>query len=404
MTQSISQQKVLIVDDTPENIDVLGGILKPYYKRSVALTGEKALKIAASKEPPDVILLDIMMPGTDGYEVCRRLKEDEKTKHIPVIFVTTKREVADETKGFELGAVDYITKPVSPPIVLARLKTHLELKLAQEEMANQNVILDKKVRERTAELTLTQEVTIESMATLAEHRDPETGGHIKRTKNYVRALAEQLVTHLRFCRYLDDEVIDLLYKSAPLHDIGKIAVEDGILLKPGKLTDEEFEIMKKHTVYGNNAISASESRLGANSFLRIAREIAHTHHEKWDGTGYPQGLSGDGIPIPGRLMAVADVYDALISKRIYKPAFSHQKAVGIVVEGRGTQFDPDILDAFLEIEDDFRQIALEFADSEEGREALEDQGDDRQMDTPEMESVEAIGIPQSLADPYPACC
>lgn len=365
MSLGVDRQKVLIVDDTPENVDVLGGILKPYYRRSVALNGEKALKIAVSKEPPDIILLDIMMPGMDGYEVCRRLKAEEETRRIPVIFVSTKREVEDEAKGFELGAVDYITKPVSPPIVLARIRTHLELKRAREEIENQNMILDRKVRKRTAELAITQEVTIESMATLAEHRDPETGGHIQRTKNYVRALAEQLVTHLKFSHYLDDDVIDLLYKSAPLHDIGKVAVEDGILLKPGRLTDEEFETMKKHTIYGSEAISASERRLGENSFLRIAREIAHTHHEKWDGTGYPQGLSGEDIPIPGRLMAVADVYDALISKRIYKPAFPHEKAVAIVVEGRGTQFDPDVVDAFLEIEDDFREIALEYADPEE---------------------------------------
>jgi len=371
MTQRLPHKKILIVDDTPENIDVLGNILKPHYRRSVALNGEKALEIAASKEPPDAILLDIMMPGIDGYEVCRRLKADENTRHIPVIFVTTMREATDEARGFELGAVDYITKPVSPAIVLARLKTHLELESVRGELENQNVILDQKVRERTAELSLTQEVTIESMATLAEHRDPETGGHIRRTKNYVKVLAEGLVTHLRFSHYLDDRIIGLLYKSAPLHDIGKVAVADEILLKPGKLTAAEYEEMKKHTTYGNSAISVAESRLGDNSFLRIAREIAHTHHERWDGTGYPQGLSGDDIPIPGRLMAVADVYDALISKRVYKPAYPHREAVETMADGKATQFDPDVLDAFLEVRDEFREIALEYADAEEERDVPE---------------------------------
>ncbi len=364
------QPKILIVDDTPENIDVLGEILKPLYRRSVALNGEKALKLSRSGEPPDLILLDIMMPGMDGYEVCQKLKADPKTSKIPIIFVTAKSEVEDETRGLELGAVDYITKPVSPPIVLARIKTHLDLKTARDLLEDQNRVLEQKVAERTEELVLTQDVTINSLASLAETRDNETGGHIRRTQHYVRALAEELMTHPAFSHFLDEEAIDLLYKSAPLHDIGKVGVPDAILLKPGKLTDEEFLEMKKHAVYGREAIlKAEESFKGkvGSSFLRFAREIAYTHHEKWDGSGYPKGISGPDIPIPGRLMAAADVYDALISKRVYKTPFSHSKAVQILSKGRGSHFDPDVIDAFLKIQEEFRNIALDFADHDEER-------------------------------------
>ncbi len=359
------QLRLLLVQHAPQNIDVLGTILKPFYKRSVALNGPKALKIATSGNRPDLILLDIMMPGMDGYEVCRRLKEDERTTDIPIIFITAKSEVQDETKCFELGAVDYITKPVSPTVVLARVKTHLELKLARDALARQNEFLEQKARERTRELALTQDVTIICLASLAETRDNETGAHILRTQRYIKALAEELVTNSRFCEVLDDETIELLYKSAPLHDIGKVGVPDSILLKPGKLTDEEFETMKQHTTLGRDSILKAESMYEGGettSFLSHAREIAYTHHEKWNGTGYPEGLRGEKIPVSGRLMAVADVYDALITKRVYKPAFSHEKAARIIVEGKGGHFDPAVVDAFIEQEQVFKEIAVEFAD------------------------------------------
>lgn len=365
MYDQLSTQKILIVDDTPENIDVLNGVLAD-YKRSVATNGGKALQIARSANPPDLILLDIMMPEMDGYEVCRRLKADEKTKKIPVIFLTAMTEEESEKKGLELGAVDYITKPISPPIVQERVKTHLFLKLARDFLENQNEILEEKVRERTKELALTQDVTIHSMAVLAEYRDPETGGHIRRTQNYLRALAVHLQGHHKFGSFFDDATIETLYKSAPLHDIGKVGVPDNILLKPGKLTDEEFAVMKKHATYGRDAIMAAEKMLGSEStFLRFAREIAYSHQEKWDGSGYPQGVKGEDIPISARLMAVADVYDALISKRVYKPPFTHQKAVDIISEGKGTHFDPDMVESFLEIADEFNKIAIKFADDEQ---------------------------------------
>jgi len=225
-----------------------------------------------------------------------------------------------------------------------------------------NTMVDR-IKERTAELARTRDVTILSLATLAETRDNETGAHILRTQRYVRALAEHLKNHPRFSHELNAETIDLLYKSAPLHDVGKVGIPDAILLKPGKLTDEEFTIMKTHASLGAEALEVAERELGTNSFMRYAREIAATHHEKWDGSGYPNSLKGDDIPISGRLMAVADVYDALISKRVYKPAFSHEKAMGILREGRGTHFDPDVVDALNAIESEFTAIAYEFGDT-----------------------------------------
>jgi putative two-component system response regulator len=273
MNDQIKNSRILIVDDTPENIDVLVEVLSS-YKRSVATNGEKALQIAGSDNPPDLILLDIMMPGMDGYEVCQKLKSEKKTRAIPVIFLTAMADEKSEKKGLALGAVDYITKPISPPIVMERVKNHLLLKLAHDSLANQNVILDEKVKERTKELALTQDVIIFSMAVVAEYRDPETGGHIKRTQNYIKALATKLRDQEKYTADLDDQTIDLLYKSAPLHDIGKVGVPDSILMKAGKLTDEEFDEMKKHPTYGRDAILGAEEMLGGKStFLRASLKI-----------------------------------------------------------------------------------------------------------------------------------
>ncbi len=354
---------VLIVDDERLNINLLVDLLGEEHTTLVAKSGEQALKRALGEPSPDLILLDIMMPDMDGYEVLHQLRADGRTREIPVIFVTAMGEVADETRGFELGAMDYITKPFSPPVVKARVRTHLALTLARRQLAAHNRILEEKVAERTRELVLTRDVTIHALASLAETRDNETGNHIRRTQHYVLQLAERLRDHPRFRDYLDDATIQMLFKSAPLHDMGKVGVPDRILLKPGKLTDDEFAIMKTHTTLGRDAITHAENALGIDrSFLRFIREIAHTHHEKWDGGGYPQGLSGEAIPVSGRLMAIADVYDALISKRVYKPAFSHEKAVAIIEEGRGSHFDPDMVTEFLAIADAFRDISLRFSD------------------------------------------
>ena len=365
MTLDFTQkQTILIVDDTPDNLTLMNGLLKDIYRTKIANNGERALAIAATLPLPELILLDIMMPGIDGYEVCRRLKADARTQDIPVIFLTAKTEVEDEQMGFDVGCVDYITKPISPPIVLARVKTHLLLKSAKDFLKDQNAFLEGEVEKRTKEVQVVQDVTIMAMGSLAETRDNETGNHIRRTQHYVRALAKKLQSNGKFSRHLDDATRELLFKSAPLHDIGKVGIPDAILLKPGKLTPGEFEIMKTHTTLGRDAILAAEKALDTpSSFLRYAREIAHYHQEKWDGSGYPEGLKGEQIPISARLMAIADVYDALISRRVYKPAFPHEKAVEIIKEGRGKHFDPDMTDAFLEIAPEFREIAKVFVDS-----------------------------------------
>ncbi len=357
---------ILVVDDTPDNLSLMSGLLKNLYKVKVTNSGDRALKIAQSETPPDLILLDIMMPEMDGYEVCEHLQADSSTRDIPVIFLTAKSEVEDEQHGLALGAVDYITKPFSPPIVLARVKNHLALKAMADFLRDQNEFLEKEVHKRTEEVMAIQDATIQVVTSLAETRDPETGNHIRRTQFYVKALAEKLSTHPRFAAELTEREIKMIYKSAPLHDIGKIGIPDMILLKPGRFTPEEFEIMKSHTTKGYDAIERAERQLGMKvGFLQIAKQIALSHQEKWDGSGYPHGLAGDEIPLPARLMAVADVYDALISRRVYKEGMPHEKALQIMRDGRGSHFDPDILDAFMEIEKTIRGIAVYYADTDQ---------------------------------------
>lgn len=355
--------KILIVDDTAENLQILMETLREEYAVVAAREGQRALALATAPSPPDLILLDVMMPGMDGFEVCMRLKADPATWAIPVLFITALNDEQSEVRGLTVGGVDFITKPFNPLLVRARVRGHLELKRHKDHLAEL-------VAERTRQLVLTQDVTIYTLASLAETRDPETGGHIRRTQAYVRLLASRLQQHPRFAPLLDGETVELLTKSAPLHDVGKVGVPDQILLKPGKLTDDEFREMKKHTVYGWNALKSARHQLGDNSFLRHAAEIAFTHHEKWDGSGYPRGLAGEAIPLSGRLMALADVYDALVTKRVYKPPFPHARAVAIIREGAGTHFDPAVAEAFLEQEGEFRLVALEHADSEEERAAL----------------------------------
>ena len=355
---------VLVVDDESVNIDLMVGLLKEDYRTLVAKDGEQALRRAGGSPRPDIVLLDVMMPGMDGYEVCRRLKADPATAAIAVIFVTAMSDVGNETAGFALGAVDYITKPISPPVVQARVKTHLENKQARDFIEDRNRVLQEMVAERTRELAATQDATILSMATIAETRDKETGDHIRRTQSYVRILARNLKASERHGAEIDEPSIELLYKSAPLHDIGKVGVPDAIPRKPAKLTSEEYDEMKKHAAYGYEAILATEKVLaesgfssGTASFLRYAREIAFCHHEKWDGTGYPRGLKAEEIPLSARLMALADVYDALTSKRVYKEGFSHEEAAKEIRAGRGSHFDPDVVDAFDAGEEAFKAIA-----------------------------------------------
>lgn len=364
--EGVVKPTILVVDDTPDNLSLMRELLRKDYQVQLANGGERALKLAAMQPQPDLILLDIMMPVMDGYEVCRRLKADAATRDIPVVFLTAKADVEDEKRGLELGAVDYITKPISPPVVLARVKIHLALKAHADFLRDKSDFLEAEVSKRTREVLAIQDVTILAMATLAETRDLDTGNHIRRTQHYVKALAEKLRTHPRFASVLTDNYIQMLFKSAPLHDIGKVGIPDRILLKPERLTPEEFEIMKTHTTLGRDAIEHAEIQLGMPvEFLSTAKEIALSHQEKWDGSGYPQGLAGEAIPLSARLMAVADVYDALISRRVYKNSVPHEQAVAIIQEGRGVHFDPDITDAFVELQESFRAIAARFADSDD---------------------------------------
>lgn len=363
MTRPDERPLIQLIDDAPENLTVLVELLQSSYRIRVATSGPRGIELA-QEVVPDLILLDVVMPDVDGYETCRQLKAEPRTAHVPVIFLTSHDTEEHERRGFEVGAVDYVRKPIRVPTLMARIRTHIELKRASDTLRNYSSRLEAEVAQRTHELSTIQDVTILTMASLAETRDNETGNHIRRTQLYVRELALALRHHPRFRDVLTAQNIELLYKSAPLHDIGKVGVPDDILRKPGKLTTDEFEQMKLHTVYGRDAIRRAEVLLDADaSFLRFAREIAYAHQEKWDGSGYPEGLAGDAIPLSTRIMAVADVYDALISARVYKPAFSHAEAVDILRRGRGQHFDPDILDAFLDLESTFEDIACAYADA-----------------------------------------
>ena len=354
---------ILIVDDSPENLMVLTELLSPTYRVLAAQSGEKCLRIASSKTRPDLILLDVMMPGMDGYEVLRQLRTNPETHRIPVVLLTALADPQSEEFGLSLGAVDYITKPIKPVIVQARVRTQLEAKQARDGLQDQNAALEAEVARRMTENDLIQQVSIRALAHLAEIRDPETGNHILRTQAYVRLLASALAGHPRFAETLSPDYIDLLSRSAPLHDIGKVGIPDHVLLKPGKLTPDEWEIMKTHAVLGCNAIAQAEADAAKPvGFLAIAKLIARSHHEKWNGSGYPDGLAGDDIPIAARLMALADVFDALTCKRIYKPAFSFDEASRIIVEGKGAHFDPDVVDAFIQRYDRFTAIAREHAE------------------------------------------
>jgi putative two-component system response regulator len=349
---------VLVVDDTAENLQLMHGLLRELYRVRLATNGDIALTLAGMKPLPDLILLDIMMPGLSGFEVCRRLKREPLTRAIPVIFLTAMDQDIDQEEGFRCGCVDYITKPIAPPLVMARVATQIALKQARDRLAETNASLQREVERQTREVQRVQEVTIMAMASLAETRDNETGMHLRRTQQYVRALAQDLQHHSPYADQLDDTAIELLTKSAPLHDIGKVGIPDGILLKPGKLTVDEFEVMKTHAVIGARIIASAEEWLAApSSFLRFAREIAHHHHENWDGSGYPDGLAGEAIPLSARLMAVADVYDALICRRVYKLPFSHGDAQRFITEGSGQKFDPLLVQAFTRLAPRFAEIA-----------------------------------------------
>ena len=340
-----SRQTILVVDDTPGNIDVLRSILRDVYQVKVATNGERALKIARSSPLPDLILLDIMMPVMDGYEVCSLLKSDYRTRHIPVIFVTAMGEVQDEARGFEVGGVDYITKPVSPPIVMARVRAQLAL-------SDQNRELAALVRVRTEQLSSTRLQIIQTLGRAAEYKDEDTGLHVVRMSYYSKIIG--------LAMGMSEDDAETMFNASPMHDIGKIGIPDRILQKPAKLDETEWSVMQRHPEIGAQIIGrmAEESAL-----LDLARTIALTHHEKWDGSGYPQGLVGEAIPIEGRIVALADVFDALTSARPYKRAWPVDEALQLIHEQSATHFDPQVVAAMDRVLESMLEIKLRYAES-----------------------------------------
>lgn len=340
-----NKKTILVVDDTPANIDILVQVLHERYKTKVATNGEKALQIARKFPQPDMILLDIMMPEMDGYKVCERLKSDPLTAKIPVIFITAMNHDEDEAKGLELGAVDYITKPIRPSITLSRIKTQLAL-------YDQNRELEEKVTVRTAELNESRLQVIRRLGRAAEYKDNETGLHVIRMSHYSRLIAESYIGGT-------SEWTELVFQASPMHDIGKIGIPDRILLKPEKLDDEEWAMMLKHPEFGAEIIGEHPSGL-----LQMAHEIALNHHEKYDGSGYPRGLKGEEIPLSARIVAIADVFDALTTLRPYKHAWSVEQAVDYILTSGGSHFDPELIGHFQAVLPQILSIRKEFAERE----------------------------------------
>ena len=375
MPDTATRPTLLVVDDTPENLTLLGELLRPHYRVRIASSGERALKAAHTEPRPDLILLDVMMPGMDGYDVLKRLRADAATADIPIIFVTALDADEDEEHGLQLGGADYVTKPVRPAILLARVRAQLDLKVYRDWLKDQNLALEREVERRMRENEAVKDVSLHALALLAEARDSETGNHLHRTRAYVDVLARALQRTGQYPE-LDDRQRRMITKAAPLHDIGKVGIPDDILRKPGKLTAAEYDIMKSHPAIGDEALHtaidrvlddagwSTEGRLSTQvlEFLDIARQIVRGHHEKWDGSGYPAGLVGEAIPLPARLMALADVYDALTCRRVYKPPFAIEAVDRILREGRGTHFDPAVVDAYFTVHDEFLEIAHRYAD------------------------------------------
>ncbi|MBS0396215.1 MAG: response regulator [Proteobacteria bacterium] len=349
---------VLVVDDSPSNLAVIVDLLEPHYRVRAATNGVRALALARIDPRPDLILLDIVMPFLSGYDVLAQLQADPATRQIPVMFMTALGDAEHETHGFDLGAADYIAKPFGTSAVLARIRAVLERHRDREHMQSTNALLAAEVARQFADLEHAQDVTILALARLAQARDPETGHHLRRTQEYVRLLATQLRAMGLHVDELSPRAITLMAKCAPLHDIGKVAIPDHILLKPGPLSAAEWDVMRRHPTAGREAIERAEDEIGVRlDFLRYAKEICQSHHERWDGSGYPHGLTGGAIPLSARLMALGDVFDALISQRPYKDAMPAEEARAIIVAQRGRHFDPAVVDAFEAVFEAFVAVA-----------------------------------------------
>lgn len=359
------QPTVLVVENSPVEMEHIVGVLRPFYRVQTANSLALALQ-RCQADPPDLVLADVTVPNPNGHELQRRLAVDSRTNAVPVIFLSRKTDSLNDDYGIDWGGATYVIRPVHPRLLLARVRQHFLERARLEALYVDNEYLEDTVSKQQHQVDVMQNVTILALAALAEVRDVDTGNHLRRTQNYVLALASYLVRHPRFAAELSGDRVQTLYKCAPLHDIGKVGIPDRILLKHGRYTPEEFKIMQTHPRLGRDAIEGMQGAADKHlDFLVVAKEIVYSHHEKWDGSGYPQGLAGDAIPVSARLMALADVYDALISRRVYKPGMSHEQASAIIVKGRGAHFDPDMVDAFVALADVFQGIAKRFADTDE---------------------------------------
>jgi len=348
-------KKVVLVDDDYSNLINGKNVLKKQHEVFTVPSGEKLFELL-EQIVPDIILLDVEMPVMDGYAVLRELKKNPVMADIPVIFLTARRDVGSELEGLTLGAVDYISKPFSPPLLLKRIESHLTSETQKKKLREYGNNLAQMVDEQTQTITELQTAIFSVLANVVEYRDDETGAHVSRTQRYFRALIGGLLKKNYYSDEIDTWDVRLVLLSSQLHDIGKVAIPDTILLKPGKLTPEEFNIIKTHTIIGGEIIEGIECELQQHQFIHYARSMAVSHHEKWDGSGYPYRLSGQDIPLQGRCMSIVDVYDALVSIRPYKKSFTHEEALAVITEGKGAHFDPLIVESFTEVAD---QIYIE---------------------------------------------
>jgi putative two-component system response regulator len=359
-----------VVDDLEVNVSLLRRLLEPMgYAVTGASDGAEALH-AVRENPPDVIVLDVVMPGLDGFEVCEQLKCEPATAHIPVIMVSGAGNREAAVRALEVGADEFIHRPIDVTILDARIRScvrnkmlHDQIREYQHRLEGQNEELEKGIRERTRQLERTQHAIVFSLAKLAESRDPETGEHLDRIRRYSLALAEEYANAGH--EELTTEFLHMIYHASPLHDVGKVGIPDRVLLKPGKLTKAEFDVMKRHTIIGGETLRAAVQEAGGSALLEIGSEIVYGHHEWWNGNGYPNGVAGDDIPLSARIVAVADVYDALRTRRCYKEPFTHEKAVAIIEEDAGTHFDPDVVACFQRVAESFEIVHETLADSGE---------------------------------------
>lgn len=350
MTSPKNKPLLLIVDGSADHLQQLSQLLEDRYAVRVVENCDTALAMAQQLPRPDLILVDVVR---DGFSVCQSLRGNPDTASIPLIAMIERGQPELESRAFAAGVSDVVARPLVPELLRARIATHVQLRQARAQVQRQ--------RGQLSEMGQMNDAAVWAIASLAGWRDEEDPAHLRRLQHIVLALARRLQGNPRFADELAEPHIPLLFKAAPLHDIGKVRIPDAILLKPGRLTAEEYDIMKLHTVHGRDAIAGVERELGfSNAFLRFAREITYSHQERYDGSGYPQGLAGDAIPVSARLVAVADVYDALVSERVYRPAFTHETAIELIRQGSGEQFDPDVVDALLAAEEDVMAIAARY--------------------------------------------